>query len=137
MELTNPTKTYVQSSNLMYSCQYHVVFCPKFRRAVLTDDIAEALQALLWEAQESIGYEILEMKILTDHVHLVLAVSPQPGIHTIINRIKNHTAGILRREFPALKSRLPSLWTRSHFISTVGTVTLDVIHRYLENQKGK
>lgn len=74
---------------------------------------------------------------MPDHVHLLLDVNPQVGIMKVVGQIKAHTAHIIRKEFPWMKSRLPSLWTRSKFISTVGAVSLEVVKRYIEEQKGK
>lgn len=76
------------------------------------------------------------MEVMPDHVHLLLDTDPRIGIVKIVGQIKGYTAHTLRKEFPALKSRLPYLWTRSKFISTVGTVSLEVVKRYIEDQKG-
>lgn len=82
-----------------------------------------------------VNVEILEMEVMPDHVHLLLEVDPQYGIHKVIKQIKGRSSKILRDEFPWLKSRLPSLWTNSYFVSTVGGVPLSVIKQYIENQK--
>ena len=74
---------------------------------------------------------------MPDHVHLLLDVNPQIGINSVVAKIKGYTAHTLRQEYPSLKSRLPSLWTRSKFISTVGSVTLEVVKKYIDGQKGK
>ena len=77
------------------------------------------------------------MQVMPDHVHLLLRVNPQIGIIKVIGQIKGFTAHSLRKEFAWLKSRLPCMWTRSKFVSTVGAVTLDVVKKYIEDQKGK
>jgi len=136
MKLLNPTKSYKVSHHWVYSCQYHVIFCPKYRRSVLVDGIDERLKELVTEKQSDYGYEILDMEVMPDHVHLLLDVNPQIGISSVVAKIKGYTARTLRKEFPQLKSRLPSLWTRSKFVSTVGTVTLEVVKKYIEDQKG-
>jgi putative transposase len=136
MDVRQPTKRYHSNHSLVYSCQYHVIFCPKFRRPVLSEPIAARLKALILEKQETYGYTVLDMEVMPDHVHLLLDVNPQLGVNTIVGQIKGYTAHVLRQEFPHLKSRLPSLWTRSKFISSVGTVTLEVVKRYIEQQKG-
>ena len=69
------------------------------------------------------------------HVHLLLDVDPKIGIYSVITKIKGYTSKQLREEFPALKKRIPTLWTHSKFISSVGSVTLDVVKRYIEEQK--
>lgn len=137
MEIAGPARGYDSSHSLVYCCQYHVVFCPKSRRSVLVGEIEERLKELLLPGQHRYEYELLEREVMPDHVHLLLSVSPQVGVGPVVGRIKGWTAHVLRSEFPALKSRLPSLWTRSKFISTVGAVTLEVVKRYIEDQKGR
>lgn len=137
MDITSPDKKYHSSHNLVYSCQYHVIFCPKYRRKVLTAGIDDRLKELLHEKQSEYGYTLIEMEVMPDHVHLLLSVDPQKGILNIVSKIKGHTAHVLRKEFPSLKSRLPCLWTRSKFVSTVGAVSLDVVKSYIDDQKGK
>jgi putative transposase len=136
MDVRQPNKRYHANHSLVYSCQYHIIFCPKFRRPVLSEPIAERLHALTLEKQQAYGYTVLEMEVMPDHVHLLLDVNPQVGVNTVVGQIKGYTAHVLRQEFPHLTSRLPSLWTRSKFISSVGTVTLEVVKRYIEQQKG-
>ena len=83
------------------------------------------------------NFYILEMEVMPDHVHLLLDVDPTIGINILVSRIKGKTSNVLNKEFPELKRKLPTLWTRSKFIATVGSVSLDVVKRYIENQKGK
>jgi putative transposase len=135
MDIAQPSKTYKQDHSIVFSCQYHAVFCPKYRRKVLVDGIDERLKELILEKQQDYGYEVLDMEVMSDHVHLILDVDPRIGIVKIVGQIKGYTAHTLRNEFPALKKRLPSLWTRGKFISTVGTVSLEVVKKYIENQK--
>ncbi len=82
------------------------------------------------------GYTVIEMEVMPDHVHLLLDVDPRAGINVVVGKIKGFTSHELRDEFPWLKKRLPTLWTRSKFISTVGAVTLDVVQQSIESQKG-
>ncbi len=135
MEIQNPSKKYHTSDHLVYSCQYHVVFTPKYRRKVLTGDIETRLKELILEKQEEYGYEVLDMEIMPDHVHLLLDIIPKKGVETAVNMIKGYTSHELRKEFPSLKTRLPTLWTHSKFISSVGAVTLEVVKKYIEEQK--
>ena len=94
------------------------------------------LKELILEKQETYGYRILGIEVMPDHAHLLLDVNPQSGIVKIVGQIKGYTAHTLRKEFPWLKKRLPSVWTRSKFISSVGAVTLEVVQRYIASQKG-
>src|SRR5919202_687286 len=136
MELRTPNKPYHSDHSIVYSCQYHVIFCPKFRRKVLTAAVAERLRALVLEKQEAYGYVVMDMAIQHDHVHLPLDVDPRMGVNAIVGHIKGYTSHALREEYPWLKQRLPTLWTRSKFIASVGALTLDVVQQYIDNQKG-
>lgn len=136
MELRQYNKPYHSDHSIVYSCQYHVIFCPKYRRKVLTDALAQRMKELVLEKQDEYGYAVIEMEVMLDHVHLLLDVDPRIGINRIVGKIKGYTSHELRAEFPWLKKRLPTLWTRSKFISTVGAVTLDVVQAYIEDQKG-
>ncbi len=135
MEILNSSKRYKSDNKLIYSCQYHVIFCPKYRRPVLADKVGDRLKELVLEKQIEYKYEVLEMEVLPDHIHLLLEVNPRDGIYKIVQRIKGYTSHTLREEFPELKKRLPSLWTKSKFISTVGAITLEVVKRYISEQK--
>lgn len=137
MELAQSNKRYHSNHSIVYSCQYHVIFCPKYRRKVLHPPLDTRLKELIKEKQESYGYTVLGMEVMPDHVHLLLDVNPQIGIAKIVGQIKGYTAHTLRIEYPWLKKRLPSLWTRSKFVSSVGSVTLEVVQRYIESQKGQ
>ena len=126
---------YKSNNNVVYSCKYHVVFCPKYRRSVLVNGVDVRLKVLIIETCEHLKVEIIEMEIMPDHVHLLLEIDPQYGIHKAVKQIKGYSSRILRNEYPWLKSRLPSLWTNSYFVSTVGGAPLAVIKKYIENQK--
>ena len=126
---------YKFNKNVVYSCKYHVVWCPKYRRKVITGKIEMRLKELIEETASAIGAEIMEMEIMPDHVHLLIEVDPQYGINRAVRHIKGVTSHTLRSEFPSLKSRLPSLWTNSYFVSTVGGAPLEKIKEYIENQK--
>lgn len=135
MKINDPRKEYKTTGTMVYSCQYHVIFTPKYRRSVLVDGIDERFKEIVLEEQKSGLYEILEMEVMPDHVHLLIDANPQIGIDKIIQKIKGVTAKKLREEFPSLKSRLPCLWTRGKFVSSVGSVSLDVVKKYIEDQK--
>ena len=136
MEIQNRTKKYKTDNHLVFSCQYHVIFCPKYRRSVLVDGVDKRLKELILSKESEYRYEVLDMEVMPDHVHLILDVNPKVGIFTVVNHIKGYTSHELRKEFPSLKSRLPTLWTQSKFISSVGAVTLEVVNKYIEEQKG-
>ena len=126
---------YKSNKNIVYSCKYHVVFCPKYRRRVLADGVDERFKEIAREVAEDLRFEIIEMEVMPDRVHLLLEVDPQVPIHKAIKRIKGRTSHDLREEFPWLKSRIPSLWTNSYFISTVGGAPISAVRQYIESQK--
>lgn len=126
---------YKSNNNVVYSCKYHVIWCPKYRRSVLEGLVAERLEELIRSVAADRQSEILELEIMPDHVHLLIEVDPQFGIHRLIKQIKGTTSRLLRQEFPRLKSRLPTLWSNSYFVSTVGGAPLSVIKKYIEQQK--
>ena len=126
---------YKSNHNIVYSCKYHVVWCPKYRRKVLENGIDDRLKELIEEICMESDIQVIEMEIMPDHVHLLIEVDPQYGIHRAVKKIKGRTSRILRQEFPILVRRLPTLWTNSYFVSTVGGAPLAVIKQYIENQK--
>ncbi|MFH1338476.1 MAG: IS200/IS605 family transposase [Candidatus Omnitrophota bacterium] len=121
--------------NIVYSCKYHVVWCPKYRRKVLVGDVQRRLKEIIIEQAMKQRSEIIEMEIMPDHVHLLVEVDPQYGIHRFIKNVKGASSHILRREFKHLTTKLPTLWTNSYFVSTVGGAPLSVIKQYIESQK--
>ena len=126
---------YKSNFNVVYSCKYHVVWCPKYSRRVLASEVEERLKALLHEVAEERQAEIIELEVMPDHVYLLVEVDPQFSIHRRVRLMKGRSSHHLREEFPWLKKRLPTLWTNSYFVSTVGGAPLAVIKQYIENQK--
>jgi len=121
--------------NIVYSCKYHVVWCPKYRRRVLVNRVDTRLKEIIIDTVLEFQADLIELEVMPDHVHLLVEVDPQFGIHRLVKQIKGRSSRLLRQEFPALKSRLPSLWTNSYFVSTVGGAPLEIIKQYIENQK--
>jgi len=135
--LPQPNKLYKTDHSIVLSCQYHVIWCPKYKRKVLVSPIDHRLKELILEKQTEYRYEVLAMDIMPDHVHLILDVDPRVGVNKVVGQIKGWAAQAIREEFPFMKSRFPSLWTRSKFISTVDSVSLEVVKQTIANQKGK
>ena len=129
--------SYKTNNNIIYSCKYHIVWCPKYRRKILTGEVENRLRELIEQVACERQSEIIELEIMPDHVHLLIEVDPQYGVHKLVKQIKGSTSRILRQEFPSIKSRLPTLWTNSYFVSTVGGAPLALIKQYIENQKNK
>jgi len=126
---------YKSNNNMVYSCKYHVVWCPKYRRKVLTGKIEARLKELIQETCLDLQSELIELEIMPDHVHLLIEEDPQFGVHKVIEMIKGRTSRILRKEFKELTTKLPTLWTNSYFISTVGGAPLAIIKQYIQSQK--
>jgi len=121
--------------NVVYRCTYHVVWCPKYRREVIVGDVDARLQQIVREVCAEHDAPIVELETMPDHVHLLVSCDPQFGIHRLIKAVKGRTSRLLRQEFGSLRSRLPAVWTNSYFVATVGGATLEVVKRYVENQR--
>ena len=126
---------YKSNRNIIYSCKYHVVWCPKYRRNVLVNGVDERLKAIILDTTQEFQAMVIELEIMPDHVHLLCEVAPQFGVHRLVRYLKGRSSRLLRQEFPWLRSRLPTLWTNSYFVSSVGGAPLAVIKQYIENQK--
>lgn len=126
---------YKSNRNVVYSGKYHIVWCPKYRRAVLDGGVAVRLRSILSNVAVGCDAEVIAMEIMPDHVHVLVEIDPQFGIHRLVKRMKGLSSKLLRSEFGHLRSRLPTLWTNSYFVSTVGGAPLSVIKQYVENQK--
>lgn len=114
-----------------------LVWCPKYRRPVLEGAIERRLRVLLKSKAKELEMTIHALEIMPDHVHLFIESDTRWSVSEITNRLKGFTSHELREEFPSLKSRLPSLWSRSYYAATVGNVSAETIQRYIESQKGK
>jgi putative transposase len=133
--MSSYTIHYKSNNNVVYSCKYHVVWCPKYRRSVLVNGVNARLKEIIHDVCTEHNAEVIELEVMPEHVHLLLEVDPQYGIHRLVRAIKGRSSRMLRQEFSWLKSRLPTLWTNSYFVSTVGGAPLDVVKQYIENQK--
>ena len=116
-----------------YLCNYHLVWIPKYRRKILTGEVARELEKLLREVVEKSGMEIISLSIQPDHVHVFLSAPPRFAPAEIVNLLKGYTSRKLRERFPELKAVHPrSLWVRSYYVGTAGHVSQETIKRYIE-----
>jgi len=120
-----------------YNINYHFVWCPKYRRTVLGKDVARRLEELIREKTEELKGELLDLTIQPDHVHFFCSFPSTIAPYQIMYRIKGYSAHVLREEFPWIKSRLPSMWTRSYYVGTAGHVSAETIKQYIQAQKGR
>ena len=125
------------SSTAVYNLGYHIIWCPKYRRKVLKNQVKQRLRQLLQEKADEINVTIESMEIMQDHVHLFVKADPTACPHWIIQQFKGYTSRKLREEFKELRTRLPTLWTRSYYIESVGHISEDTIKKYIEEQKGR
>lgn len=126
---------YSVSKTCVYNLGYHLIWCTKYRRKVLSPKIELRLKELIRKKAEEIEVEIVEMETMSDHIHIFVKSKPTYSPHFIVQQFKGYSSRILRKEFAELRSRLPSLWTRSYFCESVGCISADTIIRYIENQK--
>ena len=128
---------YAQNAGATFSLKYHIVWCPKYRRPVLEGEVADRLEALLVEKAGELGLLIHALEVMPDHIHLFVEGDPTRCVAEIVNRLKGYTSHVLREEFPSLRSRLPTLWSRSYYAGSVGHVSAATVERYIAEQKGK
>jgi putative transposase len=125
------------SNKAVFNIGYHLIWCPKYRRKVLVGEVAERLKELLAEKSADIGAPIDTLEVMPDHVHLFVKATPVLSPHYIVQQLKGFSSRRLRQEFPKLKSRLPTLWTRSYYCESVGHISQETIRRYIEDQKNQ
>lgn len=130
-------KRWKRSRTAVFNLGYHLIWCPKYRRSVLVGEVAERLKELLFQKAWEIGVEIAELEVMPDHIHLFVKTIPTTSPHFIVRQFKGYTSRVLRSEFPSLRKRLPSLWTRSYYCESVGHISERTIRKYIEDQKRK
>jgi putative transposase len=126
-------QTYRRKETCVFLINYHVVFCPKRRRKILVGPIRDRLVQIIWETAPDLECDVLALEVMPDHVHVFLSATPQWAPNQLVGRIKGKSARLLRHEFPELQ-RMPSVWTRSSFVSTAGNVSSETIAKYIAEQ---
>jgi putative transposase len=128
---------YAKNAGAVFSLKFHIVWCPKYRRSVLVKPVDSRLKVLLQQKATQLELTIHVMEVMPDHVHLFVESGPTICVAEIVNGLKGFTSHALREEFPFLKSRLPTLWSRSYYAGSVGSVSEAVVRKYIEGQKGR
>ena len=128
---------YAKNAGAVFTLKFHLVWCPKYRRPVLVGPVEKRLVQLLRQIAGDLEATIHALEVMPDHVHLFLESDPTRSVAELVNRFKGRTSHDLRSEFPALRSRLPTLWSRSYYAGSCGAVTEASVRRYIEGQKGK
>ncbi|CAM3439429.1 IS200/IS605 family transposase [Deinococcus saxicola] len=131
MEVPTP---YLHKNTSVSLLRYHFVWCPKRRRKVLVGNVALRLKELLEDKTAELGWRIVAMEIMPDHVHLFIGTDPDVSPTQVMHALKGYTSRVLRQEFPKLQT-MPSLWTRSFLVSTAGNVSAEIIEKYIAAQK--
>lgn len=122
--------------NIVYQTAYHVVWCTKYRREILDDAVQLDLKSICFEVCQEKEAEIIEIECMRDHVHVLVNVDPQFGIHRLVKAMKGRSSRFLRQKYLKLRTRVPTLWTNSYFVATVGEAPIETIKEYVRNQKG-
>lgn len=110
------------------------MWCPRYRRKVLTGEVDRRFREILGEVAKEFELAILALEVMPDHVHLYVNAPPDLAPAEIAARIKGRSSHHMRREFPVI-ARMPSMWTRSYFVSTAGNVSSETIEKYIAAQK--
>jgi putative transposase len=126
-----------KSRSATYNLGYHIIFCPRYRRKILTGEIEKRLKEILHEVALENDWKIATLEVMPDHVHVFVKVTPVDSPMQIVARMKGKSSFLLRKEFPSLKTRLPSLWTRSYYVESIGSISAPAITKYIEEQKQK
>jgi len=121
----------------VFNVSYHIIWCPKYRRKLLVGEVEARLRELLIGKSKENGWDIQMMEIMPDHVHIFIKATPSDSIAHIVSQLKGYTSFALRSEFPHLKTRVPTLWTRSYYVETIGHISEPIILKYIEDQKKK
>lgn len=123
-------------AKVAFQCVYHVVWCPQYRAPVIEGEIEQRLKEIIVEVVQEKGAWLKQVQTMPHYVHLVVEVGPQFGVHRLVKAIKARSAGQLREEYPALRSRLPSMWTNSYLVATQGAgAPPSLIDHFVEQQK--
>lgn len=129
---------YWTGAHTTHRLRFHLVWIPKYRRRVLQGPVATRLSELLHQACEVNHWQLHELNVQTDHVHLLIQINPAQSVSSVLQRLKGGTSRVLRSEFPALEEFLwgKSFWADGYFAETVGLVEEATVRRYIQNQAG-
>ena len=127
-------KAYRHSRHAVHAIKFHFVWCPTRRAKVLKGAVAARLRQIIDEVAAEKDWNVIQVATEPDHVHLFVQTDVQHAPTQIVKAFKGRSSRFLRQEYTYLL-RLPSLWTRSYFVSTAGRISQETIERYIESQK--
>lgn len=118
----------------VYQTAYHIVWIPKYRRAILTGPVAERARTVLEEVARRYGWPLLSLEVQPDHLHLFVSIPPTTAVSEAVKLLKGISARKLLVEFPQLRRlvRRDDLWAPSYYVGSAGQVSADTIRRYIE-----
>lgn len=124
----------IYNRNAVYQTAYHVIWCPKYRKAILVGNISDSVAAMLEQICEENGWPVISKEIQPDHIHLFLTIPPAIAVAQAVKILKGTTARKLFVEYPSLKKKLwgGALWSPSYYVGTAGNVSAETIQRYIE-----
>ena len=126
---------WTHSNTTVFNIGYHLIWCPKYRRKVLTDGVDERLKELLINKSKELKCNIEIQEIMPDHVHIFIKSNPTLAPHYVVQQLKGYTSRVLRKEFKNLRTRLPTLWTRSYYCESIGHISEEAVKKYINDQK--
>jgi putative transposase len=125
------------SRGCVYNIGYHLIWCPKYRRKVLKDEVETRFKEIILQVAAEHKWQIATMEVMPDHVHIFVKCGPTDSPNHIVSQFKGRTSFELRKEFEFLKTRLPALWSRSYYCESIGSISAAAITRYIEEQKNR
>jgi len=124
---------YIRYNKVVYLTQYYVIWSPKYRRQLLVGNLKERLSQVIKQVCLEENATLKALEIMPDHVHLLISYSYKYPINKLVKALKGRSSNLLRKEFPELL-KMPTLWTRSLFVCTVGQISEETIKEYIESQ---
>ena len=124
-----------RTSHAVYEATYHLVWCPKYRKRILTGEICKRVKELFLEIASQFDFDIQECEIAEDHVHLLISFPPRYSVSKVVAILKSISGSKILKEYSSVRKRLWAghLWEQGYFFRTVGEqVTDDVIKKYIQ-----
>lgn len=123
----------------VYCLQYHIVWCTKYRKHILTDSIRQECVDHLYKTAKECGFEIISMEVIPDHIHMLISCKPQHRISDLVKIMKGNTARWMFMEHPELKEQLwgGHLWNPTYFVTTASEVNAETVQNYIETQQNR
>ena len=127
-----------RTSSAVYGINYHIVWCPKYRKPALVEEVREFLEEQIKTIAETKGWEIIELEVMPDHIHLFISAPPFEAPTNIVKILKGVTAKRLFEKFPELREKEfwgGHIWSPSYYVGTAGHVSAETIKKYIEGEE--